>query len=444
MSFPKVLIYHQTFNNFSGGGITLSNLFKGWPIDRIAVVSRVEMMDGVSFEICNTYYQIGKEEDRYIFPLNLIQRESQSGLLTHALAGGLPLSSQRLGLRSKLVDQFFFPVMNWLGLFHLLSRISLSQKLKDWLDEFKPDILYLQADNRNSVLFVTKLCEYLNIPSVIHIMDDWPSKKTSKRFFGKLWIKKIDKEYRELLNMVDLHFSICDAMSVEYKKRYNKSFIAFHNPIEIDKWLPYTKSDFSLHQKDVTILYTGRIGLGITDSLLEVAAAIDQMNETDFNIKLHIQTPSKQQKTTDLLQNFKCVVINPFVDYSKIPEITSKADILLLANDFSKEGIDFLRFSMPTKASEYMISGTPVLVYASAETAVSKFFKEHECGYCLTQQNSEQIIKAIQFMIDNEEYRKRISQKAIEIAKERFNSEQVRNKFQQQLKNLCNLEASLN
>jgi glycosyltransferase involved in cell wall biosynthesis len=225
-------------------------------------------------------------------------------------------------------------------------------------------------------------------------------------------------------------------MSAEYKERYNKSFIAFHNPIEIDKWLPYTKSVFSINRKDVTILYTGRIGLGITESLLEVAVAIDQMNETDFYIKLHIQTPSKQQKTTDLLQNFKCVVINPFVDYSKIPEITSKADILLLANDFNKEGINFLRFSMPTKASEYMISGTPVLVYASDETAVSKFFMEHDCGYCLTTQNTEEIVKAIRFMIENEDYREKISQNALEIAKENFSSEKVRNKFQGLLKNL--------
>ena len=33
MNFPKVLILNQPFNNVSGGGITLSNLFKGWEKD---------------------------------------------------------------------------------------------------------------------------------------------------------------------------------------------------------------------------------------------------------------------------------------------------------------------------------------------------------------------------------------------------------------------------
>jgi glycosyltransferase involved in cell wall biosynthesis len=253
---------------------------------------------------------------------------------------------------------------------------------------------------------------------------------------GNYWKRKIDKEYRELLDTVDIHLSICDAMSEEYNKRYNKSFIAFHNPIEIGAWLPYIKSSFTLNKKDINILYSGRIGIGIEDSLLEVAAAIDLMNDEEINIKLHIQTPSKQQTTIDLLQNFKCVVINPFVKYSQIPEITSKADILLLANDFSRAGINFLKFSMPTKASEYMISGTPVLVYASDETAVLKFFSKHKCGYCLAKQNTEEIVKAIKFMIDNEEYRKKISQNALKIAKENFSSEKVRNKFQGLLKSL--------
>jgi|NGEPerStandDraft_6_1074524.scaffolds.fasta_scaffold48554_2 glycosyltransferase involved in cell wall biosynthesis len=435
MSIPKVLIYHQTFNDFSGGGITLTNLFKGWPKDSIAVLSKVEMMDGISFEVCNTYYQLGKEENKSIFPLNLIQRKSQSGLKTNDAKVGLPLSSQRLGLRHKFVTQIFFPFMNWIGVVHLLLRTSMSQNLKDWLDKFKPDILYLQADNRDSVLFVKELCDYLKIPSAIHVMDDWPSKISTKGLFSNYWIKKIDKEYRELLDKVDIHLSICDAMSEEYKIRYNKTFIAFHNPIDVEKWLPYGKSDFTLNRMNVNVLYTGRIGIGITDSLLEVAAAIDQMNDEEVNIKLHIQTPSKQQTTTDLLQNFKCVVINPFVEYSQIPEITSKADILLLANDFSKAGINFLKFSMPTKVSEYMISGTPVLVYASDQTAVSKFFSQHKCGYCVTKQDKDEIIKAFQFLINNEEYRKKISRNAFNLAKDKFNAITVRMNFQHLLIN---------
>ena len=434
-SFPRVLIFDQTFNNFSGGGITLTNLFKGWPIESISVVSTVQMMDNISFDVCNKYYQLGTEEHKFVFPLNLMQRYSPSGLKTISPESGLPFSSVKPGLRRKLVNQFFLPFMNWIGLFYYLSKISLSQKFKDWLNEFRPEILYLQVTTRDGLLFAKALCDYLKIPVTIHVMDDWPTTISNKGLFKNYWRRKIDKEFRELLDKVDVHLSICDAMSEEYEKRYNKSFIAFHNPIELNAWLQYTKQSFSLNKKDVCILYTGRVGIGIGDSLLEAAAAIDSMNYEDVNIKLHIQTPSKHINILDLLKNFKCVVINPYVEYSQIPEITSKADILLLANDFNEGGIDFLKFSMPTKASEYMISGTPVLVYASGQTAVSKFFSRHDCGLCVTNQKSEELKKAIWFLIGDEEYRKKISRNAVNLAREKFNAENVRNEFQHLLIN---------
>ena len=37
MALPKVLILGQPFNNDTGGGITLSNLFNGWDRDKLAV-----------------------------------------------------------------------------------------------------------------------------------------------------------------------------------------------------------------------------------------------------------------------------------------------------------------------------------------------------------------------------------------------------------------------
>ena len=437
MSFPKVLIIGQPFNNFSGGGITLTNLFKGWPGDKIAVAYTGHGLYNITTDICKICYQLGEEEHKWITPFNLIQKKFPSGIKNTDIKSNFEANHNQIGLRYVLVTRFFYPLLSWLGLSYSISKISVSLKFKDWLSEFNPDILYIQAPSRESVLFADELCDYLKIPSIIHVMDDWFSTIRNKGLFKNYWYKKINIEFKQLLNKADLHLSISDAMSEEYLKRYNTKFIAFHNPIEIDAWTPYIKTNFNIDKKHVAILYSGRLGgLGIENSLREVASAVDLMDNKEINIKLHIQTPVKKQSILDQLQKFKCVIFNPFVDYKQLPKTFSDADILLLANDFNARGLNYLKFSMPTKASEYMISGTPVLVYASAETAVCRFFKDNECGFCLTTQNTEEIVKSIRFMIDNEDYRKKISQNAIKIAKENFSSEIVRNKFQGLLKSL--------
>ena len=241
-------------------------------------------------------------------------------------------------------------------------------------------------------------------------MDDWPTTISNQGLFKKYWSHKIDTELKSLVDKVDLYLSISDAMSEEYQNRYHKTFIPFHNPIDVELWAPFTKHDFKIDKKYVNILYSGRIGdKGIAESVVEVALAIDSIKDEEANIKLHIQTPTKDKRIIDKLKQYRCVVLNPFAEYSQIPKIFSSADILLLANDFGALGLKHLRFSMPTKASEYMISGTPVLVYAPAVAAVSQFFIYNECGYCVTRQSRDEIVKAISYLINNEEYRKKIS-----------------------------------
>jgi glycosyltransferase involved in cell wall biosynthesis len=116
-----------------------------------------------------------------------------------------------------------------------------------------------------------------------------------------------------------------------------------------------------------------------------------------------------------------------------LPEIFSKADVLLIAVDFERNGRALLEFSMPTKASEYMISGTPVLVYAPRETAVSQLFSKNRCGLCVEKQGIEAIIEGIRFLVNNEDYREEISRNAVIFAKTRFEAYWIREELRRLL-----------
>jgi glycosyltransferase involved in cell wall biosynthesis len=435
-AYRKILIIGQPFNVTSGGGITLTNLFTGWPIDKIAVAFAPWGEVGITTQICNTYYRIGNEEHKWRFPFNIFKRSFPiSGLITDVVNVEKSYGHYRKGLKRFLADIMLNPLLTWMGLFHYGSEIKISEKMKDWLKMYKPDILYLQVSTLEGIVFSCQLIDHLRIPSAIHMMDDWPSTISMSGPLKNFWRNKIDKEFRILLDKVNLHLSISESMSEEYKNRYGKEFIAFHNPIQPHAWLFHRKTSFALNKEHITILFSGRIGTGISHSLIEVASAIDALDYNNFSIKFHIQTTNKENDICHRLQRFKCVVINPTVDYKEIPEIFSNADILVLANDFNSEAINFLKFSMPTKAPEYMISGTPVLVYAPQETAVSKFFSLNNCGFCVTSQGQEALMNAIHYMLNNEEYRRQISENAINLAQGRFNADTVREKFHSTLLN---------
>lgn len=433
-SYPKILIFSQTFNNFSGGGITLINLFSGWPKERLAVVTYNFMLSGVSTEICDTYYQLGQEEIHWKFPFCLFKPKFKSGLIKGANPSTNPQSLNKRKTRQRWPVYSLNLLIKWLGLDHLLSSISISKCLNSWLLQYKPELLYFQISNRESINFAVNLIQYLYVPSVIHMMDDWPSTIAEEGICKKIWTKKIDKEFRQLLDKIDLHLSICDEMSAEYEKRYGHQFYSFHNTLDVDRWTPYIKKDLNLNKGTKIILFSGRIGKGIEQSLFELAAGVDVLRFEGLDIRLNIQSPRSDPEILDQLRQYESVTINAPIEYDRIPELYSNADILVIANDFSCDGIRFLKYSMPTKAPEYMISGTPILVYASSETVLYKMFHINLCGHCVSKQGPIEIADALRLLFKDISYRQTLSRNAVAYALENFDSKKIRLRFQSLLR----------
>ncbi len=432
-TFPKILIFSQTFNTISGGGITLTNLFASWPKDKIAVVSYPFMLNHITTDICNTYYQLGFQELKWAFPFSLVKERQESGPIIQTKEDSELYHVKRNTIRSRISSRLINPFLNWLNITHIMSNLSISTRFNEWLLEYEPELLYFQISNRESINFASALVDHLEVPAVIHMMDDWPSTLCRNGVSKFLWAKKIDSEFRLLLSKLSLHLAICDEMSSEYYKRYGYRFSSFHNTIDLKTWTPFTKNNLTLSTGTKVVLFSGRVGPGIEQSLFDLAEAIDLLRLEGIDIILQIQSPRGNTNILNKINRYSSVKINPPIDYDKLPELYSKADVLIIANDFHPDGIRFLKYSMPTKAPEYMISGTPILIYASAETALYKFFHHNNCGHCVAKRNITELANAFRLLLHDINYRKILSRNAVAYAIEHFDSDKVRQDFQSQL-----------
>jgi glycosyltransferase involved in cell wall biosynthesis len=426
MNFPKVLIISQPFNNDTGGGITLSNLFAGWERDKVAVLcSGYVLQNNIDTSICNTYYQLGEKEQSWIFPFNVIKRKYKSGLIKFDNKKIQNLTFEKSKIRVKLIMDWFMPVLHYTGLIHVSKKMELSKELCEFLDDFKPDVLYVQAEDRERIAFCLDLYHYVKKPMVFHMMDDWPSIISERGFLKNFWERKINSELQVLMNKSSSWMSICEEMTNEYRIRYGLEFIPFHNPVDLNLWKPFQHKDYKINDSP-TILYAGRIGLGIDASLELIAKAIDQVNdELNLSSKFVLQTESKPGWAT----NYKCVQHQEFVPYSELPKVFSGADILILPYDFSSESIKYIKYSMPTKASEFMISGTPVLIFAPEETAIVKYARQYDWAKIVTENKLESIADSIKRLIQSEDLRRQIAENAIKTAEKNHDASKITKKF---------------
>ena len=428
MPLPKVLIVNQPFNTNTGGGITLSNLFANWDRDKLAVAcSGYLLTEDMDPTPCNTYYQLGFEERKWIFPLNLFSRTYYSGDIKPTGKNTDKVVTNKSRFRDKIIMNYAVPFLEYIGFDHFKAKIGLSPRFCDWLDRFEPAVVYAQAYNREDVLFCLELKKYLKAtPFVFHMMDDWPSTVGTKGIMNKYWEKKVNREFQVLMDHTDMALSISDYMAEEYKKRYGKDFTTFHNPINLDFWKSAQKNDYGLQGKPV-ILYAGRLGLGIDSSIKTIAKAIEQINsEEGMQIEFVLQTP----ETPNWIRNYECITHRGFAAYKELPKYFSGADLLVLPYDFNAKALSFIKYSMPTKASEYMACGTPIVVFAPSDTALVKYAKKYGWAKVITENRSDTLFEVLTQLLKNESLREEIAQKAKHISEQRHDSDRVARDFQ--------------
>jgi glycosyltransferase involved in cell wall biosynthesis len=437
-NYPKVLIMIETFNKQSGGGITLSNLFKGWDrrfIANAVTMHSAELIDGS--ELNNNYYCLGKDEFKVKFPFSLYFKFKESGKLELTnRATKTQENNKPQGIKaalSKAIGASIDWIKTKLNLTNYIYSMDVSPGLLQWIEDFTPDYIYVQPSSRYYIKFFKKLHEVTGIPLVMHIMDDWQKAIDTNSLLHTYWEKKIDKEFRELLNSTSVFLSISDGMSNEYYQRYGKKFIPFHNTIDIDQWLPYSKKDYKIN-KPVRILYAGRIGRGTYHSFVDFILAVEDLNREGNDIKLHIQTTTSDDKLRKKLENFSCVIFNEMVGYDELAKVFSSYDILLLPIDFDKNGKAFLKYSMPTKAAEFMISGTPVLLFCPEDIALYEHATLNKWAYVISSNDRDVLKKGILELMNDEELRKRLSNTAKNYAIEHFDGNVVRTNFREVFK----------
>ena len=71
---------------------------------------------------------------------------------------------------------------------------------------------------------------------------------------------------------------------------------------------------------------------------------------------------------------------------------------------------------MPTKSPEYMISGTPILVFADKKTALAKYAKEGKWAYTVTEYNKAVLKQALLELNSNILLRRNLAERAMTMA----------------------------
>jgi len=430
---PRILVVtSNNFNLATGGGITLTNLFRGWPVDRIANVHEDHTPEDRS--VCQNFYRLSDEEIQWSWPFSWAQswrRNARSSFVGEASTGNGTGALSAPGMRGGPLGVRISRRIMGDG---MPRTVRISTRLRHWLDAFKPEILYGFLGSMAQIRLMQGLAQTLEVPMAIHIMDNWPAVLYRRGLLGPLLRPIVQKEFQALLRGASLRLGICEDMCQEYQRRHGYPFLPFHNALDIEEWLSGARRSWTAGSPFI-VRYVGSIVAdGQRESLREVCEAISLLRSRGVPVEMWIHAPREQ---TAYLQasgvSWQGLHVKDSPPAGAVMRLLADADLLVLPFNFDARSAEYIRLSMPTKVPAYMVSGTPVLVYGPSGIATTKYAERDGWGYVVSRRSKTALQEALRDLIADQATRERLGQRAQELARQRHDATKVRSRFWQAL-----------
>lgn len=419
--YPRILVVTgNNFNLVTGGGITLTNLFRGWPADRIANMH--DDATPVDRTVCRNFYRLTEQDIRWVWPFSLVRRSyGHVKRLSGDREGpaGKPAVSaatSSISIARRLIGD------------STPKRAHLTRDLTAWVNAFRPTLLYGFLGSLEQVDLTRQLATRWAIPLVVHMMDDWPAVLHTGGLLGPFIGPILRRELKATFREAVARFAICDEMCEEYQQRYGHPFQSFQNALDVERWLPESRSNWEAGTP-FTLRYVGSIVPdGQRDSLRDIARAIARLSADGIDVQLWIHSPPPESAYLRGLASHAIRIEGP-ADPHSIAALLSGTDLLVLPYNFDARSARYIRLSLPTKAPAYMISGTPILVYAPGDVATARYAAREGWGYVVASRGEERLMLAVRTLMQNEPLRAQLGRRAQQVALARHDASVVRSAF---------------
>ena len=181
---------------------------------------------------------------------------------------------------------------------------------------------------------------------------------------------------------------------------------------------------------EIKIVYTGAIYEAHFDAFRNLLAAIGQLGRPEINLHLYSASPVDWER--ERIRG--ALVHHGHREAAEVPGIQRQADILFLPLAFRSPYPAVIRTSSTSKLGEYLASRRPILVHAPADSFISWYFREHECGLVVDREDPKELARAIERLAGDASLRRRLGERAWERARTDFSVAAAQSAFARLLK----------
>ncbi len=426
-----LLITDEVWNDKTNGNNVLSNWFDGFDAD----FANIYCNPGMPYtKCCNQYFQItdtmmlksiiGKKKAGKLFKLD------DSTVDDNEFLG----EEENTKLYSKLKSITTESMRVLREMIWSYGKYD-TQALQEFIDEFKPDIIFSPRLATLKILRLEKLVyDIAQVPIVAFTGDAEYSMKLF-RTSPVFWIKRLilRKKFRRMMPNYSLYYTLSDEQLEEYQTEFGNKFKILRKCGDFEKKLEDKKVN-----KPIKIVYAGKLYSNRWKTLAEIGKALRQMNVTETKMILEIYTRDKLTKQQmSLLNDGKNVYVRGSVSSEELIDIYKNADIALHVESFDLQNRLLTRVSFSTKIIDCLESGCAVMAISWDKHSGYTYLKSQDAAFVISRKGD--ISLELKKIIETPEIINEYRQKAMKCGKQNHQRENVQKMLYEDFKHIINL-----
>lgn len=320
------------------------------------------------------------------------------GVPYHTIMGGLT--------RYRLM--VLFPVL-YIKFFFFLRQC--------WRKDCK-NIIYHYGSITLENLVPLYLARRIGYKIVFDIVEDYDVAEIfSRSFFQRIRVGGIKKLQYRMKDIASGFIVISSHLERKYKNFTQGKPPVHYRPISIDMgWFP-VKSGYKMNNI-VSLFYAG--SFAIKDGLLELLDAFDSLAAKKYNVNLILTGRGDSEAMQAFYERLDASPFKNRINYKGYLDDNAYYNILNSSDIHCMTRVDlaYANAGFPFKLGEYLASGKPVI--ASCVSDVDHFLVNRQSAMLVQPGDSKEIIRAVEFLMNNSEAASLIGRQGREVAFSHF------------------------
>ena len=405
--YPRVLIASsEPITRENCTGITLGNIFRGWPKEKLRQLHVVDSIPDTS--VCDQSRRLPPQ----CFPVDYCGRRFFHDILGQPIPkSGTTLGAPSIELGRLSLKRRLFMLACGLS---DMGPLVIPKDTRDWIREFSPDSVYSLLGNIRIEKLALKAASIADCPIVPHFMDDWPSTSYGNAALLALPRHDLLRKLRRVIDRSPFGLAIGDRMAETFAQRYGLTFESFMN--SVDESLFCNPKTTEESNGPLRFTHIGNLSRDRWRVLKRLALAIRSLRGelSIFDSQAHIAEYRKE-----FPESLK-ITWGSLTSDETFAEALRDADILLHIEASDPRIAAFKRFSVSTKIPPYMASGRPIVAIGPKGLATIELLEAVGAGLVIHDDDESALTKRIADYIGNQELREQHARAGHAYARERF------------------------